>query len=322
MDISVAIIGCGVWGKNIARNVSQLGILSAVCDTNEQRASEFSKLFSCPALSFEQILDDNAITGVIIVTNASSHEKLACDVLKSGKHVYVEKPLALSVSSALSIKHHAIETQKQVMVGHLLQYHPAYIELKNLVNDGFIGKLQHIQANRLAMGRILKSESALFDLCPHDISLILGLVKQMPLSIKCQSASHVTHSGGDIIYSILEFADDITAMMHTSWYSPFKEHRLVVTGNLGSIVFDDGKPIQEKLTLYRDRVIDEGETIKIERNKPIFLPVSSDEPLKNEISAFIQVCKSGEPALTDIEEALRVQQILSEMNLQINGEIL
>ena len=117
----------------------------------------------------------------------------------------------------------------------------------------------------------------------------------------------------------LEFADDITAMMHTSWYSPFKEHRLVVTGNLGSIVFDDGKPIQEKLTLYRDRVIDEGETIKIERNKPIFMPVSSDEPLKNEISAFIQVCKSGEPALTDIEEALRVQQILSEMNLQING---
>ena len=164
---------------------------------------------------------------------------------------------------------------------------PNYIELKNLVNDGFIGKLQHIQANRLAMGRILKSESALFDLCPHDISLILGLVKQMPLSVKCQSASHVTHSGGDIIYSILEFADDITAKMHTSWYSPFKEHRLVVTGNLGSIVFDDGKPIQEKLTLYRDRVIDEGETIKIERNKPIFMPVSSDEPLKNKISAFI-----------------------------------
>ena len=319
MSISIAMIGCGVWGKNIARNASELGVLAAICDTNRKRASSFSKLFSCPSLSFEQILNDPSISGVMIVTNAHSHEKLACDVLKAGKHVYVEKPFALSINSALSIEQNAIKAQKQVMVGHLLQYHPAYKEIKKLVKKGIIGELQHIQANRLAMGRILKSESALFDLCPHDISLILGLVKHMPQSIKCHSASHVTHAGGDIISSNLIFPKGITAIMHTSWYSPYKEHKLVVTGNLGSIVFDDMRPLQEKLTLYKDKLIDRGEAIQIERSDPFFLPISESEPLKIEINAFIHVCKTGKPAITDIKEALKVQQVLSEMSLQLSG---
>ena len=320
MNGCIAIVGCGIWGKNVARNASDLGVLAAVCDMDQQRASLFSKLFSCPALSFEQVLKNETITGVIIVTNANSHQELACDVLKARKHVYVEKPLALSVDSALRIEQTAIKARKQVMVGHLLQYHPAYIELKTMVEKGFIGKLQHIQANRLAMGRILKSESALFDLCPHDISLILGLVKQMPLSIRCQSASHITNSGGDIVSTNFKFANGVTAMMHTSWYSPYKEHKFVVTGNLGSIVFDDTKPLNEKLTLYRDKLTDLGESIEIERAEPVFLPISNDEPLKNEINAFIQVCKTNKPSITDMREGLKVQKILSEMNLQIIGE--
>ena len=319
MSISIAMIGCGVWGKNIARNASELGVLAAICDTNRKRASSFSKLFSCPSLSFEQILNDPSISGVMIVTNAHSHEKLACDVLKAGKHVYVEKPFALSINSALSIEQNAIKAQKQVMVGHLLQYHPAYREIKKLLKKGVIGELQHIQANRLAMGRILKSESALFDLCPHDISLILGLVEHMPQSIKCNSASHITNAGGDIISSNFVFPRGITAMMHTSWYSPYKEHRLVVTGNLGSIVFDDMKPLQKKLTLYKDKLIDQGEKILIERSDPSFLTISGNEPLQNEINAFIHVCKTGKPAITDLKEALKVQQVLSEMNLQLKG---
>ena len=170
------------------------------------------------------------------------------------------------------------------------------------------------------MGRILKSESALFDLCPHDISMILGLVKQKPLSIKCQSASHITSFGGDIVSSSLKFSNGITAMMHTSWYSPYKEHRFVVIGDSGSIVFDDTQPLHKKLSHYKDKLTDLGKTIKIERIDPVFLPVRDGEPLKNEISAFIQVCETGKPAITDMEEALGVQQILSDMNLQINGE--
>ena len=322
MKVNIAVIGCGIWGENIARNASELGVLACVCDAHRDRAISFSQKFSCPAFSFDQILNDNTLNGVIIATDANTHEKLACEALNARKHVYVEKPLALSMSSALSIKQCAINTNKQVMVGHLLQYHPAYVELKNFVNDGFIGELQHIQATRLAMGRIKKSESALFDLCPHDISQILGIVREVPTSINCRNATHVEHSDGDIIFTSLKFPNGVTAIMHSSWYSPYKEHRLVVTGSLGSIIFDDTKPSQQKLTFFRDSIIIEGDAIKVDRAEPEHLPFCTGEPLKNEISAFIEVCKNGHPAITDIEEGLKVQQILSEMKTQIDSELL
>ena len=172
------------------------------------------------------------------------------------------------------------------------------------------------------MGRIKKSESALFDLCPHDISQILGIVKEVPTSINCRNATHVEHSDGDIIFTSLKFPNGVTAIMHASWYSPYKEHRLVVTGSLGSIIFDDTKPSQQKLTFFKDSIIIEGDAIKVDRAEPEYLPFCTGEPLKNEISAFIEVCKNGNPAITDIEEGLKVQQILSEMKSQIDSEIL
>lgn len=305
-----------MWGKNIARNAFELGVLAAVCDTDRQLAASFSKQFSCPSSTFEQILQNDNISGVVIVTNANSHENLGCKALEAGKHVYIEKPLALTMESALLIKQAAIKANKQVMVGHLLQYHPAYIELKLRVNDGAIGKLQHIQANRLAMGRIRKSESAIYDLCPHDLSLILGLTENMPLLINCKSINHVTDNGGDIIFTSFRFPGDITAAMHTSWYSPYKEHRLVITGTKGSIVFDDTKTNEQKLTYYQDNLLHQGDVIEIERAEPTFLPIEEVEPLKNEMSAFIEICKTDMPAITNVEEALKVQKILTEMSRQ------
>ena len=316
MGINVAIIGCGLWGKNIARNASELGVLAAVCDNNQQHAEAFSKQFSCPAFSLEKILQDDSISGVLVVTNANWHQKLACAVLEAGKHVYIEKPLALTMESALLIKQAAIKSNRQVMVGHLLQYHPAYTELKQQVNNGIIGDIQHIQANRLSMGRIRKTESAIYDLCPHDLSLILGLVKTMPRSINCASASHVTHNGGDIIVTSFKFPGDITAVMHTSWYSPYKEHRLVVTGTKGSMMFDDTKPSDQKLTFYQDKILDSDDAVRIERAEPVFLPIQQGEPLRNEVKAFIDVCKTNSPAITDVEEALKIQSILTEMSRQ------
>ena len=116
MKVNIAVIGCGIWGENIARNASELGVLACVCDSNQDRSISLSQKFSCPAFSFDQILNDNTLNGVIIATNANTHEKLACEALNSQKHVYVEKPLALSMSSALSIKQCAIKANKQVMV--------------------------------------------------------------------------------------------------------------------------------------------------------------------------------------------------------------
>ena len=166
------------------------------------------------------------------------------------------------------------------------------------------------------MGRIRKSESAIYDLCPHDLSLILGLVKSMPVAINCASASHITNNGGDIVFTNFKFPGDITAVMHTSWYTPYKEHRLVVTGTKGSIMFDDTKPFDQKLIFYLDEIFDADDVVEFQRAEPTFLPVQESEPLKNEVSAFVDVCKTNLPAITDIEEALKVQEILTEMSRQ------
>ncbi len=320
MEINIAIVGCGNWGKNIARNASELGVLATVCDSNKKNAEAFSQQFSCPSSSFEQILQDETISGIVVVTNPASHEKLACEALKAGKHVYIEKPLTLSMESAKLIRQTAVKAKRQVMVGHLLQYHPAYIELKRQVNNGAIGELQHIHANRLAMGRIRKSESAIYDLCPHDLSIILGLVGHMPISISCESASHVTKNGGDIVFTSFKFPGNITAIMHDSWYSPYKEHRLVVTGTEGSLVFDDTKPSIQKLIFYKDKLMDGDDDVNIERSSPVFLPIEDAQPLRNEIIAFINVCRTNTPAITDVEEALKVQEILTEMSRQTQQE--
>ena len=316
MSVKIALVGCGMWGRNIARNAYELGVLHAVCDTNTDNAAMFAGDFKTESMTFSDILNASEIDGVIIVTNAVSHQTLACQALLAGKHVYIEKPLTLSMAAANEIAIASDSSKKQVMVGHLIQYHPAFIALKQQVQAGMIGTLKHIQANRLAMGRIRKSESVIYDLCPHDLSLILGLTGVMPLSVQCHSASHITSGVADMVAAGLSFPDKITAMIHTSWYSPYKEHRLTVTGSTGSIVFDDTKPWPEKLMHYHDNIYNSGDAFQIERTGPIALHVTPGEPLKDEVRAFVNVCKSGLPALTSLDEALRVQQILAEMERQ------
>ena len=199
------------------------------------------------------------------------------------------------------------------MVGHLIRYHAAFCELQAQVNAGAIGTLRHIQANRLAMGRIRNTESVLFDLCPHDLSLILALAGGMPNKIYCAGCSHMTIGVVDYLSSFLGFENGVSAGMQTSWLSPFKEHKLIVTGTAGSMVFDDTKPWPEKLTLFQDSMRLNGEYFIVDRASPVALPVAEAEPLKDEMQAFITCCQTGHPAASDIAEALNVQIVLDQM---------
>ncbi|MGB2241701.1 MAG: Gfo/Idh/MocA family protein, partial [Candidatus Puniceispirillaceae bacterium] len=202
-------------------------------------------------------------------------------------------------------------------VGHLIRYHAAFIELQKQLAAGAIGSLRHVQANRLAMGRIRNTESVLFDLCPHDLSLILALIGSLPTKIHCAGTSHMTPNIVDFLSSFMGFENGVSAGMQTSWLSPIKEHRLTVTGRTGSLVFDDTKPWPEKLTLFQDQMRLNGEHFIIDRASPIALPVPEAEPLKDEMRAFIQTCKTGRPAPTDIAEAIMVQQVLETMQTQL-----
>ena len=165
----IGLVGCGMWGRNLARNLAQLKVLAAVTDHHDNNAAEFATQFNSKKCDFDAILADPSIDGVVIATPAPSHDKLAVNALQAGKHVYVEKPLSLSLVGASSIANAAEKAGRQVMVGHLIRYHAAFCELQAQVSAGTIGRLRHIQANRLAMGRIRVTESVLFDLCPHEL---------------------------------------------------------------------------------------------------------------------------------------------------------
>jgi len=302
-----------MWGRNLARNLAQLDVLAAVADQNTDSSIDFASAFAVTPLAVDALINDETIDGIVIATAAPSHDALAINGLAAGKHIYVEKPLSLTLAGARSIQDAAIAAKKQVMVGHLIRYHAAFIELQKQVAGGAIGSLRHIQANRLAMGRIRNTESVLFDLCPHDLSLILALVGTVPKKIHCAGASHMTAGVVDFLSSYLGFENGVSAGMQTSWLSPFKEHRLTVIGSAGSLVFDDTKPWPEKLTLYQDQMRLDGEHFLIDRASPVALPIAEAEPLKDEMRAFIRCCETGSAAPTDIAEAMTVQQVLDTM---------
>ena len=314
---NIALLGCGMWGRNIARNLSSLSVLSAVCDNESARAENFAAQFDSTARDFDAILADDAINGVMLATVAHSHKDLAIKALEAGKHVYIEKPMALTLADATAIHETALKTGQQVMIGHLIRYHPAFIALQTQIAAGAIGKVKHIQANRLAMGRIRNTESVLFDLCPHDLSLILALADDMPQTVLCHGVSHISPNVVDILSTGLGFAGGLSAAMQTSWLSPYKEHRLTVTGETGSLVFDDTKPWNEKLVLCQDNITQSGDIFVIERASPLALPVPESEPLKDEMRAFIALCDEGITPPTDSTEGVRVQQVLEEMQKQL-----
>ena len=309
----IGLIGCGMWGRNLARNLAQLDALHCVADLSPANADAFAAQFDTVALSVDDLIANKEIVGVALATSAPSHVALGIRVLAAGKHLYVEKPLTLTLADALEIEAAANAANKQVMVGHLIRYHAAFQELQSQVTGGAIGQLRHVQANRLAMGRIRNTESVLFDLCPHDLSLILALMGGAPIKVACAGVSHVTPGVVDVLSTTLGFSEGRSANMQTSWISPYKEHRLTVSGSAGSLVFDDTKSWPEKLTLFQDHIRPDGEGFVIERASPISLPVSEGEPLKDEMRTFIACCAQNQPAPTDINEALRVQRVLEDM---------
>ena len=315
--VKIGLIGCGMWGRNLARNLKEFGVLETVADRSIGQADDFASEFHCKKDSVDGLIADENLDGIVISTSAPSHDEIAISSLKANKHIYVEKPLSLTYEGAKAIASAAKTAGKQVMVGHLIRYHSAFLELQRQISNGAIGQLRHIQANRLAMGLIRNTESVLFDLCPHDLSLILALTDQIPNKVFCSGASHMTPGLVDFLSCSLGFDHGVSAGIQTSWLCPYKEHRLTITGDDGALVFDDTKPWSKKLTLYKDIMTLNGEHFIIDRSKPVNINVVETEPLKDEMRIFIETCKTNSPAPTDIIEALKVQSVLETMQKQL-----
>lgn len=307
MSKTLALIGSGNWGKNLARNFHALNVLHTICDVQETIQFPGVKF----TRDFQSVLQNPAITQIAIAAPAVLHYNLAKQSLLAGKDTYVEKPLCLDTTEGEEIIALAKSKNLILMVGHLLQYHACVIRLQSLVHAGELGKLQYITSNRLNLGTIRTEENALWSFAPHDISVILSLVNQLPLEVRCTGESYLTKNVVDTAITTFCFPDNVRAHIYTSWIHPFKEQKLVVVGSQAMAVFDDLKPWNEKLQLIRNPIKWNSGNIP-QANKPESLPIEvpQSEPLLDECAHFLSCCATRATPRTDGNEGLRVLRIL------------
>jgi len=318
---AVAVVGCGHWGKNLVRNFDDLKILRMVCDaTPEGRrlAGEVAPRVEITA-NIETALASDEVRGVVIATPAETHYGLAMESLMAGKDVFVEKPLALSHEQCLTLVKLAGQRKRILMVGHVLEYHPAIMKLVELVRSGAIGKVQYIYSNRLSLGKVRREENILWSFAPHDLAVIIRLMGCLPFQVVACGGSYVQPNLADVTVTNLLFDNGVRAHIHVSWLHPFKEQRLVVIGTKKMASFDD---VAKKLVLYDQRVeLQEGQPVPI---KGAGEEVSFDggEPLRLECQAFLDAINTRRPPLTDGYSGLRVTKILqaAQRSLVMNGE--
>ncbi len=311
---AIAVIGAGYWGKNLVRNFHQLGVLMTICDASSAIRKQMSE--SYPAVKItddvEAVLNDKEIQGVVIAAPAAQHFDLATRALNAGKHVFVEKPLALTYIDGEAIVKLAKKKQKILFVGHILHYHAAVIKLKEMINQGQIGRLQYIYSRRLSLGKIRREENILWSFAPHDISLILSIAGEDPCYVDAIGSNFLHARIPDVTMTNLKFLSGIGAHIFVSWLNPFKEQRLIIVGSQGMLVFDDTQPVDQKLILYPHTInwIDGLPVPEKAESKAIVLSEHWEEPLKAECKAFISAIETNTKPLTSGEEGLRVLKIL------------
>ncbi len=319
---TVAVIGCGYWGKNIVRNFAGLGALAAVSDPFPANAEAMARQFSVPALALEAILADPSIRGVAIAAPAPLHADIALRCLDAGKHVFVEKPIALSLADADRMIARAAARDRLLMVGHLLNYHPAFLKVAQMVADGAVGSLRRLYSNRLSLGKVRTDENVLWSFAPHDVSMILRLAgNRPPVEVSATGAACLSPGIADFAHAHMTFDDGLTAHVFVSWLNPFKEQKLVVIGESGMIVFDDTLPAAQKVALYRHAVAIENGMPQIAKADAEFIAFDEGEPLRNECRAFLDGMDDPASIVTDGAEGRRVLDVLSRAEAAMAAKV-
>jgi predicted dehydrogenase len=224
MKKNIAVVGCGYWGKNLVRNFSELEVLSSICDPDTEIANKYASQYNVKNSSFIEIINDLNIKGVVLAVPAPLHASMAIEAMNKGKHVFVEKPLAMNVTEAELMITTAKKNGVKLMVGHLLQYHPIFKTIRKIVNADEIGKLNYIYSNRLSFGKIRTKEDIIWSFAPHDISMILSLADQDPEFIITKSTSTIQKNIADTATIHMEFKSGLKSHISVSWLHPYKEH--------------------------------------------------------------------------------------------------
>lgn len=316
----VAVIGCGYWGRNLVRNFADLGALSLVCDSAEAgRRTAMCTTPECAVAADPADVWDSDVPAVVIATPAETHHGLTRQALLAGKDVLCEKPLALTYEQATELQHLAQSRGRILMVGHVVEYHPAVVRLRELVGAGELGKIHYIYSNRLSLGKVRREENILWSFAPHDIAIVLRLMGNLPFQVTACGGSYLQPNIADVTVTNLLFDNGVRSHIFVSWLHPFKEQRLVVIGSRRMASFDD---MAKRLVVYDRHVeLGQGEPIPV-NGEGQSVAFGSDEPLRLECQAFLDSVESRRPPLTDGASALRVLRVLqaAQRSLVTNGE--
>ena len=322
---NVAIVGCGYWGKNLVRNFAELGALHTMCDTQEDRLVHFGSKY--PGVkttqSLSEVLGSDEVDALVIATPAETHFRVARKALLAGKDVFVEKPLALRVEEGRELVALASRESRVLMVGHVLEYHAAVVKLKEMVDAGELGKINYIHSTRLNLGKFRAEENILWSFAPHDISVILLLLNEMPTQVSAHGGAYLNREIADVTMTTMTFASGVRSHIFVSWLHPYKEQKLVIVGDKKMAVFDDVAP-EDKLLLYSHRIdwIERMPVPRKEDAEPV--PVGSVEPLRAECEHFLECIETRQRPRTDGNNGLRVLEILDccQRSLERSGTVL
>ncbi len=309
--IGIGLAGCGYWGRNLARNLFQMGHLAVVCDPDPRVRREAKAAFRGvrATADFDDLLDDAKVRAIAVASPAILHYELARKALQAGKDVFVEKPLALKVGEAEELVERARRRKRILMVGHILEYHPAILKLKEFVDSGDLGEIHYMYSNRLNLGKVRKEENILWSFAPHDISVILLLLGTLPEWASTSGHHYLQHEIADVTMTCLTFPGKPRAHIFVSWLHPYKEQRLVVIGSRKMAVFDDVAK-EGKLKIF-DKGIEwkNGEPVTRQTaESTLFFPEM--EPLREELAHFVECVRTRRPPRTDGPNGLRVLRVL------------
>jgi UDP-2-acetamido-3-amino-2,3-dideoxy-glucuronate N-acetyltransferase len=305
------VVGCGYWGKNLVRNFAQLRSLARVCDVSAPAASAQAAQFPgvVSGTSFEEVLADPEIDAVVLATPAALHYQQCKAALLAGKDAFVEKPLALKSSEGEELVRLAAARDRILMVGHILEYHPAVALLKQFIDRGEMGQLLYIYSNRLNLGKVRKVENILWSFAPHDVAVICRLAGATPASVSTSGGAYLQTGVEDVTLTNLQFENGVRAHIFVSWLHPFKEQKLVVVGSRKMAVFDD-MAREGKLKIY-DKGIEWSNGVPVARQtSETTLFFEETEPLRLECAHFLARVADRQQPITDGASALRVLRVL------------
>lgn len=331
--VTVAVVGAGGWGKNHIRNFHQIDScrLKTICDLNEKVLAAHKATCADVETTTDasQVFGDEEIDAVVIATRAPSHYKLTCEAISAGKHVLVEKPMTLGLAEAEDLVKRADEAGCVLMVGHLLEYHPCVLRLKELVDSGELGTVRYMYCQRVNLGVVHKDENAWWSLGPHDVSVILFLFGAQPLTVTAQGQACLQRGVEDLVFAQLKFSDNRMAHIHVSWLDPHKIRKMTLIGSDKMATFDDMEPA-EKIRVYDKGVDVAGSVVGWDRSLSlrtgdILIPKTpTGEPLRAECLHFLECVEKGIQPRSDGRDGLRVVRVLeaAQRSLEADGALI